>query len=495
MTILLKPRKYFKKVKSKSGKEILKKLEDYLKDNVEKPIQILCGFWKDQQDAITYQELREAIRDGTLDEKIFQEWSKEYSFLVKNQFQNFWNNAINAGSMSQSLITNLTTFSFHMQNSAVLHWITEHGAKFVTSSVLEQREAIQALLAQSVLQYHTIDELAKYLRPCIGLTKPQVKANLRYYENVVKTLKEQHPRMKTDSIQKKAREAATKYAERQHRDRAMTIAQTELAKAYNQGADFSIRQAQTQNLIGKVVKRWCTSGDDAVCDRCSSLEGVEIGMEDGFEMGKGWNIEENMTPPAHPRCACAVEYIEIESRSLYPLSEINQEGNLASNNLDWEERRIEHEKPKYLGTLENMSEDMVKSTLEKFEAEIVNSEIENAIVITNTGLIWQCFGNKEEVFPNIDLGAALYEAIVTHNHPIDSRNEYSFSDSDINLFMESNLKILRGIDEFYVYELTRNIQELDEFIPLFELEENDARHQMVIEMAQNLKIGYRRWKR
>ena len=50
---------------------------------------------------------------------------------------------------------------------------------------------------------------------------------------------------------------------------------------------------------------------------------------------------------------------------------------------------------------------MVKSTLEKFEAEIVNSEIENAIVITNTGLIWQCFGNKEEVFPNIDLGAAF----------------------------------------------------------------------------------------
>ena len=66
------------------------------------------------------------------------------------------------------------------------------------------------------------------------------------------------------------------------------------------------------------------------------------------------------------------EYIEIESRSLYPLSEINQEGNLASNNLDREERSIEHEKPKYLGTLENMSEDMVKSTLEKFEAEILN---------------------------------------------------------------------------------------------------------------------------
>ena len=485
MTILLKPRKYFKKVKSKTGKDILKKLEDYLKDNVEKPIQILCGFWKDQQDAITYQELSEAIRDGTLDEKIFQEWSKDYSFLVKNQFQNFWNNAINAGSMSQSLVTNLTTFSFHTHNSAVLHWITEHGAKFVTSSVLEQREAIQALLAQSVLQYHTIDELAKYLRTCIGLTKPQAKANLRYYENIVKTLKEQHPRMKTDSIQKKAREAAAKYAERQHRDRAMTIAQTELAKAYNQGADFSIRQAQTQNLIGKVVKRWCTSGDDAVCDRCSSLEGVEIGMEDGFEMGKGWNIEENMTPPAHPRCACAVEYIEVQQ------SFSNNSNGLSSNSNKDDNEIPEHQDPVYIKTIDYNDKDSVMEELLKFEKNAINEEIEMACVVTRDGEVYQCFGISNRVFPDFDLGNKLQNSIISHNHPIEETS-FTFSKDDLQLFLEYNLDILRGCDKKYSYELTRDSSKIDELLDDWMNVEN-YQHNEIIELARMYRIGYQRW--
>ena len=129
------------------------------------------------------------------------------------------------------------------------------------------------------------------------------------------------------------------------------------------------------------------------------------------------------------------------------------------------------------------------------ESEIVSSAIENAIVITQSGLIWHCFGNHNTVFPDIDLGNELKGASVTHNHPIGSVNEYSFSNSDINLFMENNLKVLRGIDEYYVYELTRNMQELDEHIPLFELTEYDTRHEIVIEMARKLGIGYRRWRR
>ena len=57
-------------------------------------------------------------------------------------------------------------------------------------------------------------------------------------------LKEQHPKMKPESVRNKARDAAIKYAERQHRQRAFDIAQTEMAFAYNRGADEGIRQAQ-----------------------------------------------------------------------------------------------------------------------------------------------------------------------------------------------------------------------------------------------------------
>ena len=79
---------------------------------------------------------------------------------------------------------------------------------------------------------------------------------------------------KIESIRKKAREAALKYAERQHRERAFTIAQTESAFAYNRGADEGIRQAQAEGYLGIVKKRWSTSGDDGVCEICSNIPGV-----------------------------------------------------------------------------------------------------------------------------------------------------------------------------------------------------------------------------
>ncbi len=110
----------------------------------------------------------------------------------------------------------------------------------------------------------------------------------------------------------------------------MTIAQTESAFAYNRGADEGVRQAQAAGYLGMVKKRWCTSGDDAVCEICASLDGVEIEMDSDFNIGgrvlfKG----HHMLPPAHPRCACAVEYIEVGktggatvlSEENYPLTE------------------------------------------------------------------------------------------------------------------------------------------------------------------------------
>lgn len=313
MTMLIMPVKQIKKMQSKNAEEILARLQRYLDGNLEEPMQILCGFWKDQQNVITYQELREVVKKGLLDESIYQSWSRDYSKMIANKWKPILENAMQAGSISQPLIGELP-FTFRLQTPHILNWIEKRGAAFVTSSSIEQRQAIQALLAQKVLEKHTVDELARFLRPCIGLTEVQAKANLRYYDNIVTTLKKEHPRMKLENIQKKARDAAAKYAERQHRQRAMTIAQTETAFAYNRGADEAIRQAQSQNLIGIVKKRWCTSGDDHVCSICQALEGMEIEMDKEFPFkGRKLFQGQDLLPPAHPRCACAVEYIEMES--------------------------------------------------------------------------------------------------------------------------------------------------------------------------------------
>lgn len=312
MAILIRPAKHLKKARSGNGTEILKKLQDFLDSESDEPVKILCGFWKDQQNVITYQELRQGVIDGTLTEETYREWSSDYSFLVQERLQFLWNEALTTGSVSQPIMAGVSGFVFSSQTPAIMTWIQQRGAELVTRSTTEQREAIKALLAQSVVEHHSVDELARLIRPCIGLTEPQAKANLRYYDNIVKTLKEQHPKMKADSVQKKAREAAAKYAERQHRQRALTIAQTEMATAYNKGADEGIRQAQEQKLMGKVVKRWCTSNDDMVCDQCRALEGIEIDMDKPFAI-KGKSTGESLTPPAHPRCACAIEYIEVGS--------------------------------------------------------------------------------------------------------------------------------------------------------------------------------------
>lgn len=313
MAILIRPAKRVRKAKTHNAKLILERIKNYLDSNSEEPVRVLCGFWKDQQDAITYQELRQAVNDGTISEETYRDWMQDYSVLVASHMKGIWEQALKAGSVSQPVMDGLV-FELNMQKPGILRWINERGADFVTSCTIEQKDAISALLSKKMIESHTVDELARIIRPCIGLTEGQAKANARFYDNMVRSMRKEHPRMKMDSIRKKALDAAQKYAERQHRQRAFDIAQTEMAFAYNRGADEGVRQAHEQGLIGTTKKRWSTSGDDGVCEICNSLDGVEIEMDEDFSFkGRVLFAGHHRLPPAHPRCACAVEYIETDS--------------------------------------------------------------------------------------------------------------------------------------------------------------------------------------
>lgn len=314
MVFLIRPASRVKKKRSsKDGQEILDRLQSYLDRNTDEPVEFLAGFWRDQQNAISYPELREAVKQGFLSEETFRLWQQDYSVLVAEKMTLLWQNAMAAGPLGQPIMDSIA-FELNLQTPGILSWISERGADFITSSTLEQKRAIRSLLQKKIVDEHTVDELAHLIRPCIGLTDGQAKAVQKLYDNVVSTLKEQHPRMRTATVRKRALDSAQKYAERLHRDRAFTIAQTEMAFAYNRGADQGIRQAQEQNLLGEMRKVWCTSGDDRVCDVCNSLEGTEIGMNESFDFkGRVLFAGHKMLPPAHPRCACAVQYIEVKA--------------------------------------------------------------------------------------------------------------------------------------------------------------------------------------
>ena len=173
--------------------------------------------------------------------------------LVAERLQSMWTQAIAAGPTGQPILDGLA-FEFNTQTPGVLDWISERGAEFVTRCTEEQKDAIAALLEKKMRESHTVDELARLIRPCIGLTEGDARANARYYDNIVATMRKEHPRMKIESIRRKALDAAQKYAEKQHRARAFTIAQTESAFAYNRGADEGIRQAQGEGYLGTMVR-------------------------------------------------------------------------------------------------------------------------------------------------------------------------------------------------------------------------------------------------
>lgn len=305
-----------RKARAPSGnaKEILERLRHYLDNEASEPVKLLCGFWEDQQKAITYQELREIVLQGWLDEETARLWEGDYAYFVKETMPKIWGQAMIAGSISQPVMeSSLSAFQFNTQTPGVVEWMRSRGAYLVTNCTQGQKDAIALLLEDKMRNTHTPDELARLIRPTIGLTRPQTAAVRNYYDNLVKTLTEANPNRSVAEIKATALKKATQYAERQHRQRALTIAQTEMAYAYNYGADEGIRQAQTDFLIGKVEKRWCTSGDEQVCEECEKLDGQQIGMDEIFFSGNKVEYDiSGLYPPLHPRCACAVEYIETE---------------------------------------------------------------------------------------------------------------------------------------------------------------------------------------
>lgn len=442
MGFRMMPPKRVRKARTENGQETLRRLEGYLESAAVtgEPVEILCGFWEDQQDAVTYQEIRQAVIDGAVSQETLRLWMQDYSILVAGRLKKMWEGAAVAGPAGQPILDG-KPFELNMQSPGILNWINERGAEFVTASTQEQKDAIAALLSKKMRDGHTVDELSRLIRPCIGLTEGDAKAAAKLYDSIVATLKKDHPRMKPGSIRKKALDATMKYAERKHRQRAYTIAQTESAFAYNRGADEGVRQAQEQGLLGKCKKRWNTSGDDQVCKLCSSLEGVEVDMDSEFNIGgKQLFSGHHLLPPAHPRCACAVEYIEVEPPRIGHAAQEN--GESASGDYDEEDGLLK------LGEI-----DLEKTgeTLEYYEELFRNDTVENVLVIDRDGSVYHAKGDTSSV----DIGKAdLAGAFITHNHP-DANGILSFGKDDFYFLRENqDIAELRCVNKEYNYSIS-----------------------------------------
>ncbi len=306
----------FRKARKKGkDKDILDRLNSYLNANDGDPVQWLTRFWDDQQKAITYKELREALLAGQISETILQEWQIAYSKLVSDRMNPMWQDAMIAANIHTEPIQG--GFYFDPTARGAREWIETHGGEWITVIKEEQRKAIAAMIGNAYSGDWDVDELARVIRPTIGLNTPQAKANLNFYNHVKESLQKDNPNMRETTAIKRARDAAAKYAAKQHRQRAQMIAETEMAFAYNKGADEGIKQAQEKGYVGKIRRVWSTADDELVCEVCGGLDGTAIDMEEEFDFkGRSLYGGQKQTPPAHPRCRCAVKYEETEPPKL-----------------------------------------------------------------------------------------------------------------------------------------------------------------------------------
>lgn len=291
------------------------------------------------------------------------------------------------------------------------------------------------------------------------------------------------------------------------KNNAMRIARTESHRIQNKA--ISDAQHKAKKKGADVVKIWSAALDGRTRDNHRRLDGQIRELEDAFEMGglKAMFPGDFGDPKEDCNCRCRCnskarwllgedftkwtgndEIVQIKARDYEEFKEIytGLAAKIGGNGIP------AHEEPKLLKKIKFNDKKAVMKEIASFESNAVKETIETACVITKDGEVYQCFGIEDRVFPDSDLKEKLYGGIISHNHPI-VETAFSFSDADLQLFLQFDLEMLRGCDEKYTYEFTRDASKIDEALGDW-MDEENYWHFRMIASAKNAGVGYRRWK-
>lgn len=288
----------------------VRRLRQFLERKEPELIRILVNMWNLQGQAVTYTEIREALIAGTLDQIYMEEWRQDYSKFIIKELQPRWREAMREA--TRQLEEKYPDYYLDINSKSMMDWIQNRTAEMVVNVTQLQKDAISGLVERAIGPASelnmTVDELARFTRPIIGLYPQQVTANLNYYNTVKKSLTGLHPRTSAEKIEERALQLSKQYAKRQHMYRAQNIARTELAEAYRHGQHGGVLQAQERGLIGQLEKEWYTAGDNRVCPICKKLHGMRIPMDAEFPHNSKWD---KVSGGAHPSCRCIILYREV----------------------------------------------------------------------------------------------------------------------------------------------------------------------------------------
>ncbi len=282
-------------------------LQSYLQANQSKIMRILYSTWNAERGAIKYQELANAVRDGEVHyqsiERFMQRVTRDYARFITGTMNPQWEAAwakggqIAAGPGSMIGDTGMEL----VQTEFMRRWMEERGAELAVRLTQSQHQALSALLRHYIAEQPlSAQELARSIRGVIGLTHNEAKAFAR-----ARAAWMMDPKLSRHQIEQRA----GNYWGRLHRRRALRIARTEQAYAYNYGQFDAVRQAEAKGIFRgfRVIKMWDATMD-RTCAFCAGLHGSQVGLEETYPGGTKL-IENTYVPPAHPLCNCVIFYV------------------------------------------------------------------------------------------------------------------------------------------------------------------------------------------
>lgn len=191
-------------------------------------------------------------------------------------------------------------YAFNVTDPKAQRYAEFQAARLVTAITESNRLAIRQIINQAFTKQNTMDYTARRLRQFVGLHPRWALAVDKYHDRTYQNLIRQG--IKPAAAAERALNITEKYRQKLIRARATMIARTEIQIAQNMGRQLGWDQARDNGYIdGTATKMWsATYRDNAYgppCDRCSELNGVEVGVSEVFPNGL-------LMPPAHPHCRC-----------------------------------------------------------------------------------------------------------------------------------------------------------------------------------------------
>ncbi len=191
------------------------------------------------------------------------------------------------------------SLSFDLLNPRAALFARQRSSTLIKEVTRDQREAVRKLIFKGITSGDAPRVVAREVQQVVGLHSRQIVAARNFRTAQLEQLIRQHPRTAVSVLEARAQKNTQRFIDRQLKERAMTIARTEMNRASNVGQREAWDAAKKAGLLDtdKAVRVWIAAIDSRTDDVCSGLDGVTVPYDEEFSEGE---------PPIHPRCRCTI---------------------------------------------------------------------------------------------------------------------------------------------------------------------------------------------